>query len=235
MRALIIDDEPMPAKHLREMIRQHCFEIDSSELIYSPIAAIEHLKNNTYDIIFLDVEMPEMNGFDFLKKVFLPKTTAVVFSTAYSEYAVEAFKANATHYIMKPVEEKDVVHAVRKVLTNRNQRPTRAIKADTITIFDGSEYSILNQSEIVYLKAEGSYTKFAMINRELLVSKRMGYFEEKLEGSNFIRCHNSYLVNQQQIEKVGKQKTPYVVMKNGDTIPVSASKKEELEKRLGLR
>ena len=74
-----------------------------------------------------------------------------------------------------------------------------------------------------------------MINPELLVSKRRGYLEEKLEGSNFIRCHNFYLVNQQQIEKVGKQKTPYVVMKNGDTIPVIASKKEELEKRLGLR
>lgn len=232
MRALIIDDEPMPAKHLKEMIRQFCFEIDTVNIIQFPLEALSHLQENEYDIVFLDVEMPEMNGVEFLQKVSLPKRTSVIFSTAYSEYAIDAFKANATHYIMKPVEEKELTLAIRKVLDKKNQR---SASAETISVFDGTEYSILQQKDILYLKAEGSYTQFVMESREVLASKRLGHFAEKLNQDQFIRCHNSYLINTINIEKVGKQKSPYIIMKNGDTIPVSASKKEELERRLGLR
>ena len=231
MRAIIIDDEPMPAKHLREMIRQHCFEIDTINIIQSPLEAITHLQENKYDIVFLDVEMPEMNGVEFLQKVNLPRSTSVIFSTAYSEYAVDAFKANATHYIMKPVQENELVLAVRKVIEKRTQQ---SVLTDTISVFDGTEYSILNQKDILYLKADGSYTQFVLHDREVLASKRLGYFEDKLNANQFVRCHNSYLVNTMNVDKVGKQKSPYIVMKNGETIPISSSKRGELESRLGL-
>lgn len=231
MRALIIDDEPMPAKHLREMIRQYCFEINNVQIIQSPVEAIQHLQENEYDIVFIDVEMPEMNGVEFLQKVSLPRTTSIIFSTAYSEYAVDAFKANATHYIMKPVEEKELVLAIRKVLDKRTRTKT---SLETISVFDGSEYSIVHQKDILYLKAEGSYTQFVLQHKKIMTSKRLGYFEDKLNEDYFIRCHNSYLVNTLHIDKLGKQKSPYLVLSNADTIPVSASKRAELESRLGL-
>ena len=231
MRALIIDDEPMPAKHLREMIRQYCFEINNVQIIQSPVEAIQHLQENEYDIVFIDVEMPEMNGVEFLQKVSLPRTTSIIFSTAYSEYAVDAFKANATHYIMKPVEEKELVLAIRKVLDKRTRTKT---SLGTISVFDGSEYSIVHQKDILYLKAEGSYTQFVLQHKKIMTSKRFGYFEDKLNEDYFIRCHNSYLVNTLHIDKLGKQKSPYLVLSNADTIPVSASKRAELESRLGL-
>lgn len=231
MRALIIDDEPMPAKHLREMIKQYCFEIDTVNIIQSPLEALDHLQVNEYDIVFLDVEMPEMNGVDFLQKVNLPRATSVIFSTAYSEYAIDAFKANATHYIMKPVEEAELVLALRKVVEKRS-RPK--VTPETISVFDGKEYSILNQKDILYLKADGSYTKFVLHDQEVLASKRLGFFEEKLNDKQFVRCHNSYVVNILNIDKLGKQKSPYIIMKNGETLPVSASKRGELESRLGL-
>ncbi len=231
MRAIIIDDEPMPAKHLREMIRQYCFEIDTVNIIQSPLDAIVHLQENEYDIVFLDVEMPEMSGVEFLQKVNLPRNTSVIFSTAYSEYAIDAFKANATHYIMKPVQENELVLAVRKGL-EKNSRQN--VAPDTISVFDGTEYSILNQKDILYLKADGSYTQFVLHDRQVLASKRLGHFENKLNENQFVRCHNSYLVNTMNIDKVGKQKSPYIVMKNGETIPVSSSKRAELENRLGL-
>ena len=221
----------MPAKHLREMIRQHCFEIETVQIIQSPAEAIDHLKETEYDIVFLDVEMPEMNGVEFLQRVVLPRTTSIIFCTAYSEYAVDAFKANATHYIMKPVEEKDLVLSVRKVLEKKS-RPKAQV--ETISVFDGSEYSIINQKDIMYLKAEGSYTQFVLQDRKVMASKRLGFFEEKLNDIEFVRSHNSYLVNILNIDKLGKHKSPYIIMKNGETLPVSASKRGELESRLGL-
>ena len=231
MRALIIDDEPMPAKHLREMIHQYCFEINEISIIHSPIEAMKQLEETEYDIVFLDVEMPEMNGVEFLQRVTLPRKTCVIFSTAYSEYAVDAFKANATHYLMKPVEERELVLAVRKVLEKRN-RPN--VVSDTISVFDGTDYAILQQKDILFLKADGSYTQFVLQEEQILASKRLGYFEGKLSEQHFFRCHNSFVVNLIHVVKMGKQKSPYLVLKNGEMIPVSASKRAELESKLGL-
>ena len=114
MKALIIDDEPMPGKHLQGLIEEHCFEIEHTHVIDSPLVALDHLKENEYDIIFLDVEMPHINGFELLKKVRIPAKTQVIFTTAYSQYALDAFKVNAAHYLLKMVKKDDLIEAVRK-------------------------------------------------------------------------------------------------------------------------
>lgn len=233
MRALIIDDEPMPAKHLREMIKQYCFEISEVELELSPQKAIKLVEESAYDIIFLDVEMPEMDGINFLKKVQLSSTTSVIFTTAYSEYALDAFKANATHYIMKPVEKEELVLAVRKAMFKSKKKETSS-SSSSLTIFDGEEYLIVNTRDIISLEADGSYTKFTLTNKKILASKRIGFYEDKLPEEQFIRCHNSYIVNLYQIEKLGKIKSNYLVMKNGDTIPISAAKKSSIQRILGV-
>ena len=234
MKALIIDDEPMPAKHLREMIKQYCFEIEEVNIMHYPKQAIQHLKENEYDLLFLDVEMPEMSGIEFLKTVELPTKTAVIFTTAYSEYAVDAFKANATHYIMKPVEEGELIKAVRKALLKKQGESSQVSSEGTITVYDGEDYLVVKEKDVIHLEADGSYTKFILKNRAILASKRMGYYQEKIKGNNFLRCHNSHIVNVQEINRISKGKGGYLIMSNGDTVPISASKKEHVEKILGL-
>lgn len=238
MKALIIDDEPMPAKHLREMIKQHCFEISEIEIIQSPKKAMTYLEENKFDLLFLDVEMPEMSGIEFLKQINLPLSTSVIFTTAYSEYALDAFKANATHYIVKPVEAQELITALRKVLLKNNSF-TKNDKEDSnqgksISVFDGEEYTIVKTDDIIRLQADGSYTKFILKNGEILASKRMGFFEDKLNSINFVRCHNSHLINLKEVSKLSKGKGGYLIMSNSDTIPISSSKKIFIEEMLGL-
>ena len=235
MKALIIDDEPMPAKHLREMIKHHCFEIGLTEIIHSPITAMKHLSENEYDILFLDVEMPEMSGVEFLKQIQLPQKTAVIFTTAYSEYALDAFKANAIHYIMKPVEETELIKAVRKtLLKNQEGNSNGSDSFNTITVYDGEEYLIVKTADIIRLEADGSYTKIVLKEKNVLTSKRLGFYEEKLGLKKFMRCHNSHLINIAEVAKMGKGKGPYLIMSNNDMLPISNSKKQEIEKILGL-
>jgi len=233
MKALIVDDEPMPAKHLRELIHQYCFEINEVEIILSPKKALDHLKENHYELLFLDVEMPEINGVEFLKSAEINANTAIIFTTAYSEYAVEAFKANATHYIMKPVEKDELITAVRKSLVRMQNHHTDK-KESKISVFDGDEYVLIKQEEIIRLQADGSYTKFVLKDRDLLTSKRIGHYQDKLDDNQFIRCHKTHLVNREEVSKLRKSDGGFLVMTNGDQVPISSTKREEIEKWLGF-
>tara|TARA_B100000965_G_scaffold383474_1_gene382745 strand:- start:98 stop:808 length:711 start_codon:yes stop_codon:yes gene_type:complete len=236
MKALIIDDEPMPSKHLQEMIKKHCFEINETDLVHSAHDGLDILKETHYDILFLDVEMPQMDGFDFLKKANLSASTIIIFTTAYSDYAIDAFNANATHYILKPVQETDLIKAIRKASyhLSQNKKTVNHDKHHTISVYDGDEYEIIKSENVIWIQADGSYTKIGLKDKELMSSKRLGYYEEKLHQAGFYRCHNSYLVNLSCIDKLGKGKSGYLVLNNGKVVPISNSKKKELEAELGL-
>lgn len=231
MKALIIDDEPMPGKHLEGMVKQHCFEIDEVHFIDSPLVALEHVKENIYDIIFLDVEMPRINGFEFLEKAALPAQTQIIFTTAYSQYAIEAFKANAAHYILKLVSKEDLIQAVRKAHYLIKKQDT-ADKA--ISVFIGDEHLILRQEEIHRLEASGSYTKIHTENKVLLSAKGIGTYVDKVSKTKFIRCHNSHIINIDYVTRISKGKKGYVVMKNEDAVPMVSSKRDIIIRMLGL-
>lgn len=233
MRALIVDDEPMPSKHLEGLITKNCYEISETKIINSPIEAIKHLENHEYDIIFLDVEMPIYTGLEMLEQVKLPSHTHVIFTTAYSQYAVEAFKANATHYLLKMVKKEELLEAVRKVIYLKNRRVSLKDKP-SISVFSGDEHTILRQNQIIRLEANGSYTKIISDKGEMLSTKRVGYYEELLSIESFCRCHNSHIINVDRVFKFSKGKKGYVVMDNEDIVPISATKKEHIIKLLGL-
>lgn len=239
MKALIIDDEPMPAKHLATLIKQHCFEIDTVKALYSASEAIEHLKTHDYDLLFLDVEMPELSGFQFLEHVSLPRHTQIIFITAYSKYAVQAFEVNATHYILKPVQEPELVNAVRKagknLLSERSKETNVHTGQQHISVYDGEDYIILNEQDITRLEASGGYTKvITQTKGSLLTSKRLGYYFDKLSPQLFFRCHHSHVINLRQISKVSKGKSGYVTLLNQEVIPVSTSRKMALNELLNL-
>jgi two-component system LytT family response regulator len=240
MRALIIDDEPLPAKHLQEMIQKNCFEITSTTVFTRASEALEHVKTEVYDLLFLDVEMPELNGFDFIEHANLPHHTIVIFITAYSHYAFEAFKANAVHYILKPVMTEELIKSVRKatLVLNADKKTIEkeVVKyTETLSIYDGEDYLILDVANIIRMEADGSYTKIiSKTHAPILASKRMGHYEEKLDPSKFFRCHNSHLINLKELSRLSKGKSGYITLLNNEVIPVSGSKKEQLNQLLGL-
>lgn len=228
MNALIIDDERMPAQHLLEIIETQCHEISSTKLIFSPIEALEHLADTDYDIIFVDVQMPEINGIELIKRLNLSAETEVVFVTAYSNYAIDAFKADALHYIVKPVEEDEVIKAVSKAVKYRRKSNGFDEERETLSIFHNEEYHIVKTDQIIRLEADGNYTRIIEEDKEHFSSTRLGVFEKKLVGSKFVRCHKSHLINLSKIKKVGKGNGGYIVMNNEDVVPITLSKSELL-------
>lgn len=235
MKALIVDDEPMPGKHLEGLVRKHCFEISEVKVINSPLKAIEDLSNNEYDIIFLDIEMPVLNGLELLEKIQLPEKTHVIFTTAYSQYAIEAFKVNATHYLLKMVTKEDLIDAVRKV-SHLKYKSNNIQKLPSLSIFIGEEYVILSQEKIIRLEADGSYTKIiTATNDEFLSTKMLGYYEKLLSDELFYRCHNSHIINFKKVHRLSKGKKGYVVMGNEDIVPLATAKREQLMQLLVLK
>ena len=236
MKALIIDDEPYAAQYLQEMIQQHCFEIESTDILYSPLKAMKHVEDNVYDVIFLDVEMPEMSGVEWLKEVRLPKDTQVVFTSSFAEYAIDAFEVNAVHYILKLVSKEDLISAVRKVMEIRQKKANNEPSCENrISIFDGTEYHILSCNDIIRLQADGGYTKVSTGERDFLSSKGLSHFENSLPSDSFVRCHNSHIVNVKKVIRMGKGRNSYVTLSNDELVPVSYSKKEKLLERLGVK
>lgn len=235
MKAIVLDDEPLSSKQLLTMINTHCFEITSTVVYNVASKALEHLKTNEYDILFLDVEMPGMNGFEFLTHAELSVRTSVIFTTAYSQYAIEAFKKNAAHYLLKPIMEIDLITAVRRVSKRKLDLLPHKLEKNTITIYDGENYLILNQQDIIRLEADGNYTKvISNTHPPQLSSKRLAFYENLLDKFSFFRCHHSHIVNLNHIVKINKGKSGYVELSNQELSPVSKSRKDQLKSILGL-
>lgn len=234
MKALIIDDEPMPAKDLAYMIQKHCYEITSVKICNSVQDAIDGIKMNHFDLIFLDIEMPEMSGFDFLTHAKLPNETKIIITTAYEQYAVKAFDVNAVHYLLKPVTEAALVKGVRKVIRTIQMDTSPQIENEVISIFDENEHNIIALEDIIRIEASGNYTTFHLLDKKLLSSKSIGYYEDKLSSRLFFRPHRSHLINLKNVQKLSKGKAGVIVLSNGDTVPLTQNKREAFAKVLGL-
>lgn len=237
MKSLIVDDEPMPGKMLVELINKHCFEIEETHHETSPHEALERLKNEHFDIVFLDVEMPGMNAFELLDQIDLPRDTVVIFVTAYSNYAVDAFKANAAYYILKPVVKEELIKAVRKASAHlqKGSLNNKEARVGSISVYDGENYQIIHNEDIIRIEADGSYAKVICTDgRSLLSSKRLGHYEKQLDDKGFYRCHHSHLINLQHLLKVSKGKSPVLTLKNDQVVPLSPSKKQQLNRLVGL-
>lgn len=233
MKALIVDDEPMPAKYLQELIKQSCFEIDTALLAISAEEGIRFLEKESVDILFLDIEMNTMTGFDLLNKVNIAASTKVIFTTAYSKYAVDAFRADALDYLVKPIQKDELISAVRKVSKAKSSSGAKDSKKSIFVYLD-EEYINLKIEDIIRFEADGSYTKIVCATNTLLSSKPLGFYENEMLDLDFVRCHNSHLVNIDNIAKIGKGKSAYLELTNEDIIPISASKKEALKAKLRI-
>jgi two-component system LytT family response regulator len=232
LSTLILDDESKPAQLLAGYIKEYCPEIKLSSTFNKVGDAVKFLNKNPIDLIFLDVEMPEMNGFDLMDILPEEQKPKVIFTTAHTQYAVKAFRFNAVDYLVKPIHPKDLIQAVKKVKILLNK--TEMEDTLKISIYDGKQYHIVNSNKL-RVEADGSYSKFVLEGgKVLLSSKRLKSYEELLEKNGFTRIHKSHMVNLKQINSYSFADGGCIFLNNGDEIPFSTAKREALLNGLKL-
>ncbi|MDT0557080.1 LytTR family DNA-binding domain-containing protein [Ichthyenterobacterium sp. W332] len=238
--ALLIDDEPMALSAIERMLTKHCSNIIIIGKTKNPEEAVDLINNLKPEILFLDIAMPRMDGFTLLNSVSYKKSQ-VIFTTAYDEYALQAFKTAAADYLLKPIDPDELKQAVIKVseqlqsddtqnyiadLFERLQKNTKSITSIGLPSMEGLDF--VKTEAIIYCKSDGNYTEIYLDNNQkILVTRKLKFLEEKLNDSQFVRVHNSYLVNINFVKKYLKGRGGTLVMSNGDSLPVSVRKKND--------
>jgi two-component system, LytTR family, response regulator len=248
--AILIDDEKSALITLRNDLRTYCPAVNIQGEFAKAADALEHMKVKAPDVIFLDIDMPVMNGFDFVRALKQPVLSQIIFVSAYSEFAIRAFKVSALDYLLKPIVPAELQAAVDKVI-NRNtilvnqqvllknfmengfMEAGPAIKI-ALPVNDG--YHLIDPAHIIYCKAAGAYTEIVLDNeKSFLISKNLGRTQELMPADHFERVHQSYLVNVHHIKKFRKGESPVAVMANDDIIKVSRMNKDRLAQLLGIK
>lgn len=241
---IIVDDELSSIETLEWEIQQNCPDLNVVAKCQSPQDGIEKIREHKPDLVFLDIEMPKLNGFQMLKEI--PKIDFdVIFITAYDQFALEAIKANAMDYLLKPIDPEELVRAIEKVKSNRrpvvsqemleklftNLKHTHPhFPAIALPSMEGLEF--IHVDEIIRCESESNYTKIFTTNgAKIVVSKTLKEMEEAVKNHHFYRVHNSHLVNLIHIKKYKKGKGGILEMSNGESIPVSRSRRDELLKK----
>ena len=241
IKAIIIDDEVHCLDTLSILLQEYCTDVRVLQQCKSGDEGLLAINTHHPDLVFLDVEMPGMNGFDLLEK-FKEIPFSVIFTTGYDEYAIRAIHISALDYLLKPIAPSDLTAAVKKLNTRRKRptheqfgilldkmnNPLNGIAKIAIPTFDGFE--LVAAESIIACKADDNYTHFYTRNaREIVACRTLKQVEEILESfPYFLRVHHSYLVNLNEVVKYIRGEGGYLVMSDGRSVNVSRSRKESL-------
>ena len=231
LRTLIIDDERLAREELKSLLKIY-HEIEIIDEARNGNEGIQKIKEHKPDLIFLDVNMPEMNGFEMIKQ--LEEIPRVIFITAYDEYALKAFEVNALDYILKPVDPERLRESILKLTSNDDDyisaQSVQAIRkdrvlgiADRVFIKDGEKCWFIELSKVRMLESDGNYVKVYFENFRPLVLRSLNSFEERLDPEFFFRANRKFIINLQWITSIenwfngGLQ----VVLKEGEKVEIS--------------
>lgn len=232
LEVLLIDDEKKSITSLKWELEQFCDGISVKASFTNPEEARDYLKKHQVDCIFLDIEMPEMDGFQFLDS-FQDRNFSVVFVTAYDQYAIKAIKERALDYLLKPIDSDDLVTTVEKLKKEKNEQLTKDTIEDSLRALSDKRIAIpvdgklvfLQTKEVLYCESDGNYcTIYLENNHSIFVTKKLKEVQEILPEQYFFRVHNSYVVNLKKVREYFKT-DGYVVLENQKKIPVSRSKR----------
>lgn len=238
LKAVIIDDEEKAIQSLSWELTNFSNQIEIMETFTDPEAALGYLQDHEPDCVFLDIQMPTMDGFQFLERLG-DKDYAVVITTAYNEYAIKALKHQAQDYLLKPIDTddlKDTIDRVRKynskftsseklerVLRDFNEKHNHR----KITINTDGKMIFLPSEDIVFVESDGNYSTIYLTgNHKKVVTKKLKEIDELLPTSSFFRIHNSYIINLNKIKEFLKTEG-YVVMQSNHRIPVARQRKSD--------
>ncbi|MCE3294614.1 MAG: response regulator transcription factor [Crocinitomicaceae bacterium] len=236
IKAVIVDDEVLAIKSLSIMIEEHFKNVEIVGTAGSVNQGIELVEEHKPDLLFLDIEMPSGSGFEVVEKTAYLKYK-LIFTTAYNDYAIKAFKVNAIDYLLKPIDEIELIKAVQKAIDQRSENTSRM---DFSKLFSGMEqmrisiptkegYDLIDCNDLIRVESDSNYTWFHFQNKnKVLVSKTLKEVEKQLERFNFIRVHNSHLVNRKYIIRYIKSDGGHLILSDNAMIPVSKQKRQVL-------
>jgi two-component system, LytTR family, response regulator len=238
IHAVIIDDEQKCVETLSILIKMHCPEITIDASCNNGEEGIKTINQFKPDVVFLDIEMPKMNGFDMLEK-FEKIFFHVVFTTAYNQFAIKAFRYSALNYLLKPIDPDDLKATVSRIKELKNssfkeqfdilmENMKSKNKPHRLALSTGDGLVFVNTKDIMYCQSDSNYTTVLLATGEkYLLAKTIKEFEETLSGDNFFRIHNSYLVNLNEIKKFVRGDGGYVVMNDGTQITIARARRED--------
>lgn len=247
IRALIIDDEEHGIKSLELLLEKYCPEIIVVDKTTDPKKGIELINNYHPEIVFLDIYMPELNGFDLLEQLRF-REFHLIFTTAYREYALKALKASAFDYLLKPIDFEELIKAMDKVKLKNSKNPninellailSTAVEGNHLKVTLPTKTSIesVMSNEILYIEAQSNNSLVALIStKSYQTHKSLKEFEELLckDESSFFRIQNSFIVNLNEVVRYTKEDGGFVTMSDGKKIPVSKFVKKEFLSKFGL-
>jgi len=238
MNAIIVEDEPAGRKLLHRMLEEHCPEVKVVEAVASAKDGRKAIARHRPDLVFLDVEMPGESGIEMLREL-QPADFQVIFVTAHQDYTIDAIRLSALDYLLKPVRTEELVNAVRR-MRDRDEAVDRAEQLKTLVDNLGEKdpkmgistkrgILFVRISDIVRCESESNYTRIFLAQGEHhLASKTLKHFEELLGRHNFVRVHQSHLVNTRYIGEYIRGDGGTLVLTNGTSVEVSRRYKEHL-------
>jgi len=237
-KCLIIDDEPLARSIVVEYLKAH-EEIMILAECGDGFEAIKMIQLHKPDLLFLDVQMPKINGFEMLE--LLDENPSIIFTTAFDEYAIKAFEANAIDYLLKPFSKERFDKAIQKYLQNNlpkvnvDEIQYAPTATNRVVVREDGKIKIIPTSEIHYIEANGDVVKIVSSLGNFQKNKTMAYFEQQLSGADFVRTHRSYLVNVSLITRIDayEKDSHLAVLSNGIQLPVSESGYIKLKEILG--
>ena len=238
----MIDDEQNCLKMLEWELKTHCPEVEIVRTCNTGKAGLKAIMEESPDLVFMDIEMPYLNGFEVLELI--PEITFdLIFVTAYDQFAVKAFKSSATDYLLKPVDGEDLRRAVDKVLQRQRRsentenirfllkqiEDSRNGKVERIAIPTTEGIDYVKLEEIIYCESDNNYCTVWLKNgNKLVVARSIKSIEEMIDADFFFRTHNRYLVNLREVSSYNKIDGGYLVLSNGNRADVARSRKTRL-------
>lgn len=241
LRTIIIDDEPDSVRLLQLQVAQTCQQVEVIATYNSSVKALEKIETLQPDLLFLDIEMPVINGFELLNKI-LHLNFSVIFITAYNQYALKAFGFNALDYLVKPIDTIDLIEAVTKAEEKIKptstqlslvQRQMRGEIATKIAIPGQNGVSFIELNEIVFVEASNNYSKLILTDKRIFsVSKTLNYVQNVLEESHFLRVHRQYIINLNHVKQFNRNES-ILIMDSSEHLPIARNQKERLIEKYG--
>ncbi len=226
LSAIIIDDELHGRENLKKIIETYCPEIEVLSIADSAINGKKLVSEHNPDVVFLDINMPVLDGFDFLQE-YDERNFMVVFVSAHEDYGINAVKAGAVDYLLKPVNIKELKQTIKKLIGLKNKKANEQIyfESDKILIPSSYGFNVLLIDDIIRMEAEGCYTKvYLKDKKKTIVSRTLKEFEDTIPKEKFYRVHKSHLINLKCVKEYSNIDGGFVTMNDGNKIEISRRK-----------
>jgi two-component system, LytTR family, response regulator len=229
LKIVIIDDEPDAIAVIKGLVEMFCTDVQVAGTALSAVEGITVIEAAKPDVVLLDIDMPGGTGFNLLES-FGQRSFKVIFITASSDFAVQALRAKADDYLLKPVNPLELKQAFEKIKQEKNKP---AANLQKVVLPEKNGYYYASPADIVHIDGDGSYATVHLKNgMKKLVSKNIKSFEDQLAGHGFIRCHQSHLVNLAEVSQLKRADGVFLVMSNGSEVAVSRAKKDMVQQLL---